>query len=181
VATHGFFLGTACEEAGDGKRAIDVVPAPARKATLVAEELALVQSGLAFAGANRAVPAADGEDGILTAEEVAAMDLRGVEWMVLSGCDTGVGRIRSGEGVLGMRRAFQVAGAGAIVMSLWPVDDAATRQWMQVLYRARYRDGSSSTDAVRSADAAILRDRRAHQQSVHPFYWAGFVVSGSWR
>ena len=109
------------------------------------------------------------------------MDLRGVEWMVLSGCDTGVGRIRSGEGVLGMRRAFQVAGAGAIVMSLWPVDDVATRQWMQALYRARYRDRSSSTDAVRSANAAILQDRRAHRQSVHPFYWAGFVVSGTWH
>ena len=67
---------------------------------------------------------------MLTAEEVAALNLNGVEWAVLSGCDTGVGEVRAGEGVFGLRRAFQVAGARTVIMSLWPVEDQATVRWM---------------------------------------------------
>ena len=75
---------------------------------------------------------------MLTAEEVAALDLSGVEWAVLSGCDTGVGEVRAGEGVFGLRRAFQVAGVQTVIMSLWPVEDQATRQWMTTLYDSRF-------------------------------------------
>jgi CHAT domain-containing protein len=74
---------------------------------------------LALAGANRRASAGpEDEDGILTAEEVAALDPEGVEWAVLSACDTGVGEVRAGEGVFGLRRAFQVSGVNTVIMSL---------------------------------------------------------------
>ena len=104
----------------------------------------MLLSGLAFAGANRRLSAPiDQDDGILTAEEVAAsLDLQGVEWAVLSACDTGLGQIMAGEGVLGLRRAFQIAGARTVIMSLWSVDDSAPpRTWMRALYEGRLSKG----------------------------------------
>ncbi len=118
---------------------------------------------------------------MLTAEEVAALNLNGVEWAVLSGCDTGVGEIRAGEGVFGLRRAFQVAGARTVIMSLWPVEDQATDQWMSALYEDRFTKKLSTVDAVREAGLAVLRVRRTKGLSAHPFYWAAFVGAGDWR
>ena len=94
------------------------------------------------------------EDGILTAEEIAAMDLNGVEWAVLSACDTGIGPVRAGEGVFGLRRAFQVAGVRTLIMSLWEVEDQSARRWMTTLYDARFVKGLNtaqpSSASVRS-------------------------------
>ena len=126
-------------------------------------------------------PAHDEDDGILTAEEVASLNLEGVEWAVLSACDTGVGEIKAGEGVFGLRRAFQVAGARTVVMSLWSVDDQATRAWMRALYEGRFQKQLCTADAVHAASLAVLAARRAKHQSTHPFYWAGFVAAGDWR
>ena len=70
----------------------------------------------------------------MTAEEVAAVDLLGVEWAVLSACESGLGDVQTGEGVFGLRRAFAAAGARTLIMSLWPVDDDVTRDWMTRLY-----------------------------------------------
>ena len=142
----------------------------------------LLLSGLALAGANRRASAApDGDDGILTAEEVASLDLSGVEWAVLSACDTGVGEIKAGEGVFGLRRAFQIAGARSVIMSLWSVDDQSTRAWMSALYDARFARGRSTSDAVHDASLALLRDRRGKGLSTHPFFWAAFVAAGDWQ
>jgi CHAT domain-containing protein len=142
----------------------------------------LLLSGLALAGANRRQAAAsDEDDGILTAEEVASLDLGGVEWAVLSACDTGVGQIKTGEGVFGLRRAFQVAGAHTVIMSLWSVDDEATREWMRVLYEGRFQKHLTTADAVRAASVAMLQNRRAKSQSTNPFYWAAFVALGNWN
>ena len=106
---------------------------------------------------------------------------RSVDWAVLSGCETGVGEPRAGEGVFGLRRAFQIAGARTVIMSLWPVDDEATRDWMASLYRHRLVDNASTIDAVRSASLELLERRREAGLSTHPFYWAGFVAAGDWR
>jgi CHAT domain-containing protein len=187
LATHGFFLGDECASPLDGTRAVGAVvsrPASARNTTRRTgpPENPLVLSGLAFAGANlRAAARADEDDGILTAEEVASLNLTGVEWAVLSACDTGLGFIRAGEGVLGLRRAFHLAGARTVIMSLWSVEDRATRQWMQTLYRSRLERRRSTADAVRDAAVAVLRERRAHGLSGHPFFWAAFVAAGDWR
>jgi CHAT domain-containing protein len=135
-----------------------------------------------MAGANRRAAAGpDEDDGILTAEEVASLNLQGTEWAVLSACGTGLGQIKAGEGVLGLRRAFQIAGARTVIMSLWSVDDQATRAWMRGLYDGRLNKHLNTADAVREASLSVLRTRRARGQSTHPFYWAAFVAAGDWR
>jgi CHAT domain-containing protein len=177
LATHGFFLGGRCASAlNDSGRK------PQAPTAAVAGENPLLLAGLALAGANhRASAAADEEDGILTAEEIAALDLDGVDWAVLSACDTGIGEVQASEGVFGLRRAFQVAGARTVLMSLWAVEDAATRAWMTILYRNRLTGKLSTAEAVHEASLEILRRRRSRRQSSHPFYWAGFVAVGDWR
>ena len=69
------------------------------------------------------------------------LDLQGTEWAVLSACETGLGEIKAGEGVFGLRRAFQIAGARTVIMSLWSVEDRATRTWMRALYEGRLSKG----------------------------------------
>jgi CHAT domain-containing protein/tetratricopeptide (TPR) repeat protein len=210
LATHGFFLDTDCAIGssntrglggltetkaaasmlpveGSGKAASPATKSAATQASTTTKnhairESPLLLSGLVLAGANLHGARAPGEDdGILTAEEIAALDLRGLEWAVLSACETGVGEVRSGEGVLGLRRAFQVAGAHTTIMSLWPVDDASTEAWMKALYEARFARGLDTAEAVRAASLAVLRERRAHHENTHPFYWGAFVAAGDWR
>ena len=119
-------------------------------------------SGVALAGANRRASAEGGEDdGILTAEEVSGLDLSGVEWAVLSACNTGVGKVSAGEGVFGLRRAFQIAGVRTVIMSLWPVEDDAARLWMHSLYEGRLKRKLSTADAVHEANLNVLHARRA--------------------
>jgi CHAT domain-containing protein/tetratricopeptide (TPR) repeat protein len=183
LATHGFFLGDACAPARPGTRAVGgLTSAPSAQSAATQVKNPLLLSGLALAGANRRQTAApDEDDGILTAQEVASLDLGGVEWAVLSACDTGVGQIKTGEGVIGLRRAFQVGGARTVIMSLWSVDDQATRAWMRALYEGRFQRHLSTADSVHSANLAVLKSRRAKAQSTNPFYWAAFVAVGSWK
>ncbi len=166
----------------DGTRGVGGLSTNQRPSAALAAENPLLLSGLALAGANgRAAAGPDEDDGILTAEEVASLDLTGVEWAVLSACDTGVGEIRAGEGVLGLRRAFQIAGARTVVMSLWSVEDQAARAWMRALYEGRFQSRLTTADAVHAATLSVLRERRAKGQSTHPFFWAAFVAAGDWR
>ena len=177
LATHGFFLQDRCQS---DFQSVDA--RASRLATVTEGQNPLLLTGLVLAGANHRQSAGPNEeDGILTAEEVAALNLDGVEWAVLSACDTGLGDIKAGEGVFGLRRAFQVAGARTIIMSLWPVDDQGTREWMHALYRNKFLLGEDTADSVRNASLSMLRKRRARGQSTHPFYWAGFVAAGDWR
>ena len=177
LATHGFYLGAACGP----PRAADTRPGGAGADATVLDENPLLLSGIALAGANhRASAPRDAEDGILTAEEIASLDLSGVEWAVLSGCETALGSIQAGEGVFGLRRAFEIAGADTLIMSLWKVEDRATLEWMKTLYE-RHAAGVPAPDAVRDADLAILRARRDRGLSTHPFYWGAFVSAGGWR
>jgi CHAT domain-containing protein len=180
LATHGFFLGSQGGASAGPLRGVGGMR-PSADAPICHDLNPLLLSGLALAGANaRAEREGQAEDGVLTAEEIAALDLSQTEWAVLSACDTGVGDIRSGEGVMGLRRAFQVAGARTVIMSLWSVQEDFARDWMTALYRSRLRDRSSTAEAVRSASREALEQaRRTH--NAHPFYWAAFVASGDWR
>ncbi len=183
LATHGFFLEGSCQSfltlpekqnrsewEGEGR-----IPP-------VTGENPLLLSGLALAGANhRDAAGPEEEDGILTAEEVAALDLSGVDWVVLSACDTGIGKIRAGEGVFGLRRAFRLAGARTLITSLWSVEDEDAQNWMKALYAAHFREGHGTAEAVREASLEVLRELRKKKKSTHPYHWAGFVASGDWR
>ena len=141
----------------------------------------LLLSGLVLAGANRAGEAhPDQDDGILTAEELAALDLRGVEIVALSACDTGLGEVEAGEGVFGLRRALEIAGARTVLMSLWPVPDREARLWMGGFYTARLA-GESILDASRHASLEALASARKQGSFAHPYLWAGFVAAGDWR
>jgi CHAT domain-containing protein len=133
----------------------------------------LLRSGLALAGAN--LGGGGHGDGILTALEAAGLDLWGTKLVTLSACDTGVGEVRNGEGVYGLRRAFILAGAETLVMSLWPVSDVVARDTM-VAYYARLRTGLGRGDALRQAKLALLKRTSLR----HPYYWAGFIQSGDW-
>jgi len=187
LATHGFFLGGRCALEDDAARGGTargiggVTPDPAPLPG-VSNENPLVLSGLALAGANHRGPGSGTTgDGILTAEEIAGLDLRGVEWAVLSACDTGLGQIRAGEGVLGLRRALEVAGVRTVIMSLWSVEDQLTHDWMRSLYEARLEERLGTAESVRRADLDRLRAQREAGASTHPFFWAGFVAAGDWR
>jgi CHAT domain-containing protein len=183
-ATHGFFLGSECQPAITGTRSVGgIAPLMVRPAgTSRRTDNPLLISGLAFAGANvRASVREDRDTGILTAEEVATLDLHGTEWAVLSACDTGLGEIKAGEGVFGLRRAFQIAGVRTVIMSLWSVDDQSTRTWMRALYRERFQKGASTAEAMRNASVEVLQARRARGESTHPFFWGAFAAAGDWR
>jgi CHAT domain-containing protein/tetratricopeptide (TPR) repeat protein len=183
LATHAFFLGPTCRPAGGAERGVGgLAPALPAAAASASSENPLHLSGLVLAGANRRLESRSGEDdGVLTAEEVAALDLEGVDWAVLSGCDTGVGAVEAGEGVMGLRRAFRVAGARTTIMSLWPAHDQATREWMRALYVHRLDDRLDTAEAVRRATRQVLAARRARGDSTHPFYWGAFIAAGDWR
>lgn len=184
VATHGFFLQDDCPTPGRTDRGIGRLITdedPAVDPPLTFGENPLLLSGLVLAGANHAVQAeGESEDGILTAEELAALDLRGLQIAALSACDTGLGTVETGEGVFGLRRALETAGARTILMSLWSVPDESARRWMIDFY-ARIFDGQSVQTASREASRAGLELLRAKGTPEHPYLWSGFVAAGDWR
>jgi CHAT domain-containing protein len=180
IATHGFFLGEACVPPEAGSRGVGGLSGGAVGVSRWHSD-PVVRSGLALAGANNQAPAGATEDGILMAEEVSGLDLEGTDWAVLSACDTGVGTVAIGEGVLGLRRAFQIAGVQTVIMSLWGADDEWSRHWMRALYAERLSNHLTTADAVRHASLSVLNERRREHLSSHPFFWAGFVAVGNWR
>jgi len=142
----------------------------------------LLRSGLALAGANGLVdniPLSEGaEDGILTAAEVTSMDLYGTDLVVLSACNTGLGEIHHGEGVSGLRRAFRIAGAKNIIMSLWNIPDEETSWLMEAFYK-NYFKGKSPASALKSARKTV-RARLIERDGVdNPYFWGAFVLEGT--
>jgi CHAT domain-containing protein len=195
IATHGFFLPDAAPS--NESR----IPAPDDYASLMGRvENPLLRSGLALAGANlRKLGPGQEDDGVLTGAEASALDLWGTKLVVLSACDTGVGEVRSGDGVYGLRRALALAGAETQVMSLWPVSDKATRDLMIEYYKGLL-SGRGRSQALRATQLRMLAggmrasdgsDRKLIQSArrtatgrtkdySHPFYWACFIQSGEW-
>lgn len=165
IATHGFFIGNECRP--KGKDAVGENP--------------LLHSGLLLAGANlkgAGTDSLDAEDGIVTAEEIAGLNLHGTDMVVLSACETGLGDVKSGEGVFGLRRAFQMAGARTVVSALWQVDDQYTAALMSGLYAKHESDLPA---AMRAAQLGLIKQRRDAGNPAQPFYWAGFVATGAWN
>jgi CHAT domain-containing protein/Tfp pilus assembly protein PilF len=145
-------------------------------------------SGIALAGANIRPTPIGHDDGILTALEVAELDLSGVELAVLSACETGLGEVAGGEGLLGLQRAFQVAGADSVIASVWKVDDEPTRALMARFYENLWRKNQPPAQALREAQLSMLRGdlgrgsltrepEKSRPGRLPPFYWAAFVLS----
>ena len=176
IATHGFFLSDIETSDGDtrGQKPIAiqqrVKPTPS---TSSAESL--VRSGLVLASVYQQ-RSGKGQDGVLTAKEFASLELMGTRLVTLSACETGVGAVKNGQGVFGLRRSMVLSGAETSLMSLWKVSDEGTKNLMQKYYK-RLNKKEGRSDALRSIQLELLQSKRYS----HPFYWAAFVVSGDWK
>lgn len=172
LATHGFFISEP-----QYKPVLQSKYAVARGAKNVLLGLVnpLLRSGLALAGANTWLEGGttlpEAEDGLLTAEDITGMDLLHTRLVVLSACDTGLGHVQAGEGIFGLRRAFVLAGASTLVMSLWRVPDHQTEELMVTFYEALL-SGLGPADALRVAQLALKTRHR------HPLYWGAFICQG---
>jgi CHAT domain-containing protein len=165
IATHGFFLtDDATKTNPKDTRSINA---------RVKIENPLLRAGLALAGAN--FRQQNNEDGILTALEASGLNLWGTKLVTLSACDTGLGEVKNGEGVYGLRRAFMLAGTESLVMSLWPVNDSVTRALMTGYYQGLQR-GLGRSEALRKVQLQML----TRKSRAHPFYWASFIQAGEW-
>jgi CHAT domain-containing protein/tetratricopeptide (TPR) repeat protein len=180
LATHGFFLPDQEFPLDQGDREMppklshDSMSGVDRSSGSRMED-PMLRSGLALAGANswfqeRNLPE-EAEDGLLTAEDVTGLDLLATELVVLSACETGLGQVHVGEGVIGLRRAFVLAGAQTLVMSLWKVPDDQTRELMEDFYR-HLLAGEGRAEALRQAQLAMKA--KYHE----PFYWGAFICQG---
>ena len=114
-------------------------------------------------------------DGIFTASEATTLDLRGTKLVVLSACDTGIGDVITGEGIYGLRRAFVLAGSESQLISLWKVDDNATKDLI-VNYYQRLKNNEGRSAALHEVQKEML----ASENYQHPYYWASFIPSGDW-
>jgi CHAT domain-containing protein/Tfp pilus assembly protein PilF len=170
VATHGFFL-----------RNQEFAPRPLGVDRPSGREDPMLRAGLYFAGANRALTGggatADLDDGVLTAFEATGLNLHGTELVVLSACGTGLGRVESGEGVFGLRRALEMAGAEAVLMSLWSVPDQETQELMRLFYE-KWLAGREKHAALREAQLEMRQKVKERYGEDLPFYWGAFVLVG---
>lgn len=155
IATHGFFTDD-------------------RNNNTLAANDPMLRSGLLFSGAANFVQdhlQLPGDNGILTAYEASNLNLDNTEMVVLSACETAKGEIQNGEGVYGLQRAFQTAGAKSIIMSLWKVDDVATQKLMTGFYE-QWTSGKTKSEAFKAAQLNLKKEYP------HPYYWGAFVLLG---
>jgi tetratricopeptide (TPR) repeat protein len=173
LATHGFFLENQVDEPPEA-RGLGLIGGEGRLLGPLPEN-PLLRAGLALAGANTwlegGTPPEEAEDGLLTAEDVSGLDLLTTELVVLSACQTGLGEVKTGEGVFGLQRAFTLAGARTLVMSLWSVPDEPTRELMEDFYQ-RILAGERRADALQGAQ------RKLRDKYPHPFFWGAFICQG---
>lgn len=163
IATHGFFFpDPKTEKRGNQEPVFKISDNP------------MIRAGLVLAGANHAWktgrPHANLEDGILTAYEISQLDLRHTDLVVLSACETGLGDIAGNEGVYGLQRAFKIAGAKHLVMSLWQVPDYQTQELMTIFYQKMLSEKMPVREALQAAQKTM------REKNYEPYYWAGFVL-----
>lgn len=169
IATHGFFLEEAATSSTDS-RAFGIEP-------MRAAENPLLRSGILLAGADKTVlemnttSSEETDDGILNAFEAMILNLDETEMVILSACQTGLGEIKTGEGVYGLQRSFQIAGASSVLTSLWEVSDDGTQDLMSAFYKYWLESGDKY-EAFRKAQLDIK------EKYLYPYYWGAFVLVG---
>jgi CHAT domain-containing protein/Flp pilus assembly protein TadD len=172
IATHGFF---------EPDQDVNLSDRAGSNSTPAGLEDPMLRSGLFFAGANRTLagePTPPGlDDGILTAYEATGLNLQGTELVVLSACETGLGEVSAGEGVFGLRRALQVAGADSVLLSMWSVPDKETQELMTLFY-SNWLSGKDKPTALRDAQLELRKTVTARYGKDSPFYWGAFVLVG---
>ncbi|MHC1713855.1 MAG: tetratricopeptide repeat protein [Solidesulfovibrio sp.] len=182
LATHGFFLGDQMLAALLGPDDDSAMPGMSGTGPLLRSsfENPLLRSGLALAGANKALSSRDARagQGIVTAEKILGLHLQGTEMVVLSACETGLGKVQAGEGVFGLRRAFTQAGVRSLVMSLWSVPDLETRELMVSFYRNLRQSSHNRSEALRRAALEAMDVAKGRYGWPNPFYWGAFVFLG---
>ncbi|NER24952.1 MAG: tetratricopeptide repeat protein [Symploca sp. SIO1C2] len=159
IATHGFFKSSNQSELEEQTY----------------QDNPLLLSGLVLAGF-RKEQSGSNEDGILTAQEVSALDLVGTKLVVLSACDTGLGKLDAGEGLYSLRRALVIAGSESQLISLWKVEDNATKELM-IAYYDKLLANQGRSEALRQTQLEMLNS----EEYAHPYYWAAFIPSGNWK
>jgi len=169
IATHGFFL----KDIKDNTEKVFGIQSE------IAKQNPLLRSGLILAGAaaiaNDSLIDNTRDDGILTAYEAMGLNLAGTDLVVLSACETGLGELQNGQGVYGLQRAFLVAGAQSVIMSLWVIDDFATQELMTDFYR-EWLKNAGSEDKQQAFRSAQLKLKEKYG---NPYYWAAFVMIGN--
>jgi len=179
LATHGFFY-TEQEFAHAFADAEAGLSGPGAAAPAARPENPLLRSGVVLAGANTSLKSGNprDNDGILTADKVLSLDLHGTDLVVLSACDTGSGEVKAGQGVYGLRRAFNASGAKGVVMSMWSVPDKETRELMVEFHKGLL---SGRLDRARALRQAMLREKdvvRERYGNANPLFWGAFVFAG---
>jgi CHAT domain-containing protein len=167
IATHGYFKKDS--EVGEGG-ALGVSVENAQENPLLRSGLLMSGASATISGTN-SVDLASNDNGIVTAYEVMNMNLDGTALIILSACETGLGEVKAGEGVYGLQRAFLVAGANALIMSLWKVDDAATQQLMTNFYTNWVKSGDKQK-AFKQAQTQLMTKFK------EPYYWGAFTMIG---
>lgn len=171
IATHGFFFPDKFDSGLVEGAELDDLPLLARLS-----KLPMLRSGLIMAGGNDRWLGEylqhGTEDGILTSFEIAELNLSSTLLVILSACETGLGDIQGYEGVYGLQRAFRIAGVSQLIMSLWQVDDEASRIFMQEFYKGMINRRLTIFDALRNAQKALRSSKRFND----PYYWAGWVL-----
>lgn len=166
IATHGFFLP---ESEATGEKVFGVEVSEAKDNPLLRSGLMLANAEQTMGSTAEGAEVNTTNNGILTAYEVINLDLKNTDLVVLSACETGLGEIKSGEGVYGLQRAFQVAGAETVIMSLWKVSDEATKELMMSFYQ-NWMGGKPKEEAFFAAQQSL---RKSFPE---PYYWGAFVM-----
>ncbi len=179
LATHGFFMeDVEYDGAGDPYSNESLASKPELDRHILSRPM--LRSGFVLAGANNAEKLHDEnmEDGVVTAEEIQGLNLWGTDMVVLSACNTGLGEVQTGEGVFGLRRAFSMAGAKSLIMSMWNVPDKETKELMVAFYKNVMSGKMNRCQALRQAALAEMKVAEERYGSPYPFVWGAFVFIG---
>ena len=172
LATHGYFLNDEELKGSSETRGITIKLKEdfmAKDETINIEN-PMLRSGIVFSGVNASLKAGR-DEGMMSAEKILGLNLKGTDLVVLSACETGVGDVKNGEGVFGLKRAFILSGAKTLVMSLWSVPSAETTELMTDFYTLM-STGKPKAEALRQAKLNMMKKKQ------NPFYWGAFVMTG---